>query len=64
MNLSKINQEVLDALRRREFSDVEIEEMDARKAFHEYCNWNSLSGWGSTLICVIDNLREAAEVNP
>ena len=40
---------VVAALRSRGHSDEEIDAMDPRTAFAEFCQWNGLLGWGEPL---------------
>lgn len=53
-----IRDEVLRDLKSRGLSDTEISNLDAEQLFDQFCNWNGLLGWSSTLVSVLDHLRE------
>lgn len=60
MDIKKLQQSVVDALRNRELTDDEIAALTPEQAFNEYCRWNSLGDWGPTLTSTLDNLRAAS----
>jgi len=59
MDITKIPQHILDDLRSRGNTDEEIKEMSPECAFSEFCEWNGLNGWASTLRNALDILRVA-----
>lgn len=59
MDMSKIPEDIVDALKKRGYSDDAIAQMTPKEAFSEYCNWNGLSGWGPTLWGVVAVLGDA-----
>lgn len=61
MELKKIPQNIIDDLKERGHSDKDIEQMSPERAFHEFCEWNGLVGWASTLRNTLDSLRAAQE---
>ena len=63
MNINKIPIHVLTVLGddHRELSREEIERLTPNQIFIEYCEWHGLIGWGSTLITVLDEIRESAK---
>tara|TARA_R110000851_G_scaffold86237_1_gene187285 strand:- start:258 stop:455 length:198 start_codon:yes stop_codon:yes gene_type:complete len=60
MNIEKIPSHILADLREN-LTDEEIERASANYLFCEYCNWNNLGGWGSSLIETLDSLRACEE---
>ncbi|MCM3609195.1 hypothetical protein M4D49_27295 [Cupriavidus pauculus] len=62
MELAKIPQHVLGAVRQREkFSDAEIGVMTPRELFEEYCNWHGIIGWADTLWDTMQQLSSAGQ---
>ncbi len=59
MDINKIPEYVLDALRERGNSDDEIKKMSGDKAFEEFCAWYGFYDWASTLRNALDRLRAA-----
>lgn len=59
MDINKIPEDILSDLRERDLSDDDIKESSPEYLFSEYCDWNGLAGWGSTLIEALDALRAA-----
>ena len=60
MNIEKIPSHILADLRGR-LTDDQISQVSADSLFCEYCNWNGLTGWGSSLIEALDSLRACEE---
>jgi hypothetical protein len=56
MNIEKIPPHILADLGEN-LTDEEISQASANYLFCEYCNWNGLTGWGSSLIEILDSLR-------
>jgi hypothetical protein len=57
MKLSDIPEEVLDALHERSHSDEDILQMDIRKMFSEYCQWEGLINYGPKLWNIVEELK-------
>jgi hypothetical protein len=57
LNLNKMDDRVLDALRNRGHSDEQIQKMSPEDVFDEFCQWEGLLGWGPTLREALDDLR-------
>lgn len=60
MDVTKIDDDVLDSLRKRGHTDENIAAMPREAAFSEYCNWRGLLGFGPVLVRALDDLRSAA----
>lgn len=58
MDINKIPPHILADLRER-LSDEEILNSTPEHLFKEYCQWNNLLGWGTSLIYALDSLRAA-----
>lgn len=54
---SKLPMHVMDALRKRGFSDTEVLSLSPVEAFCHYCEWNGLIGWGPDLWTVASILN-------
>ena len=68
MKISRIREDILDAVRNRfdveyddDSQDQNIEKLSAEELFIEYCERHGLIGWGRTLIGVLDSLRMAEQ---
>jgi hypothetical protein len=59
LDLSKIPPAVLGDIRERGHTDEKIAAMTPREAFREFCNWNSLPGWGDILFAAVEDLKNA-----
>ncbi len=55
----KIRPHILDALRQRGHSDVDVAAMTAPGAFCEFCQSYGLIGWGGEIWDTVENLRDA-----
>ena len=60
VDITRIDDDVLDCLRRRGHTDETIAAMAPEAAFAEYCNWRGLLGLGPGLVRALDGLRAAA----
>lgn len=58
MEIKKIPEHILKDLRER-CTDEEIKGCSPEYLFNEYCEWNGLIGWGSSLLIAIESLRAA-----
>jgi hypothetical protein len=58
INVNKLNEDVLDDLEERQ---VVIQDLSAREAFEEYCEWNGIIGYATSLTQALDNIREASD---
>jgi hypothetical protein len=59
LDLTKIPPVVLGDIRERGHSDEKIAAMTPLEAFREYCYWNGLTSWGSTLFAAVEELKKA-----
>ncbi len=59
LDTNQIPEDILHALTQRGHSQDDIKAMTPLKAFSEYCNWNGMSGWGSTLWSAVESLKDA-----
>lgn len=57
MRVRDIDAEVIDACRRRDLTDSEIESLSSRNLFYEYCEWHGLTGWGYELWRLVHSLE-------
>jgi len=60
LNLDKIPADIIVDLKKRGYTDADIQQMSPQKAFSEYCRWNGLSDWGNTLWNAVQDLQAAA----
>jgi hypothetical protein len=59
--ITNINPDVIDALKNRGHTENEIENMNHKQAFDEYCNWHGLCGWGPDLRNALMTLQNAGK---
>lgn len=57
LNTDKMPQDLMDALTKRGWSQAQIENMDAAKAFDEFCQWHGLLGWGPELRSAMETFK-------
>ena len=64
INLTQLDEDVLEALRNRGHSSEQIEQMNWDEVFDEYCEWRGLLRWGNTLRRVMTNAKNAQDAAP
>ena len=59
LDLTVLPDELIQALKKRGHSEIEIQKMEPDRAFSEFCNWHGLSGWGDSLWFMVQELKDA-----
>ena len=59
MNIAKLPDDILEALKECGYTPNQIAAMTPLQAFHEYCNWHGLLGWGGSLWGIMEDLKSA-----
>ena len=58
-DITKLNEDILEALRGRGLSDSSIRQSSPEKIFDEYCDWHGLVYWGPRLRDVLATAKHA-----
>lgn len=63
LNIKNIPSDILADLKKRGHSEAEIQQMEPKQAFMEFCRWNGFGDWGSSLWNAAQNLQAAEAYN-
>jgi hypothetical protein len=61
LDVKKIPAEIVKDLRARGHDDIDIGNMSPEEAFSEFCNYNGLLHWGSSLFSAAFELKRAED---
>lgn len=59
LNIKVIPSYIIADLKKRGHSEADIQQMEPKQAFMEYCRWNGFGDWGSSLWNATQTLQAA-----